>query len=268
MTIPADTAHREDGFTLVELLVGITISLIVLLATLTSLDAFSASTAHQTRVTDANEQVRSVMDKTVTDLRRASLILNAGATDLSYSVPVSSTSARIERLCVAGGELYGSSTVTSGALAAPAAACENGTKIATLKSTASTAFTYDGAASSATPALVKNVGLTFSFYNEHGGRTATSTLQASAARRSAGTLPITPGEIVPECNEGGALLSLAASVDDLGPLSVTYADDGGVEIGTPVTGGVQIPEGITRVVATITDAAGVTNTITKDLECT
>lgn len=268
MTTPADTPHREDGFTLVELLVAITVSLIVLLATLTSLDAFSASTAHQTRVNDVNGKVRSVMDDTVTDLRRASLILKAGATDLAYSVPVSSTSARIERLCVDGNELYGSSTVTSGALAAPTAACNTGTKIANLKSTASTGFTYDGASSAANPALVKNVGLTFSLYAEQAGRTATSTLKASAARRSAGTLPITPGEIIPDCNADGALLSLSASAGDLGPLTVTYATDGGVEIGTPVTGGVQIPEGITRVVARITDAAGVTNTITKDLECT
>jgi hypothetical protein len=34
-----------------------------------------------------------------------------------------------------------------------------------------------------------------------------------------------------------------------------------------VTGGVQIPKTITRVVATVTDSVGVTNTITKDLEC-
>ena len=50
-------------------------------------------------------------------------------------------------------------------------------------------------------------------------------------------------------------------------MTVTYANDGGVAIGTPVTGGVQIPEGITRVVATITDALGATNTIEKDIEC-
>jgi len=267
MPIPADIRNRDDGFTLVELLVGITISMIVLLATLTSLEAFSSNAAHQTRVTDANGQVRTVMDATVTDLRGASAILRADAADLVYAVATTSTTTRVERLCVASGELYGSSTIVSGTLAAPTAACDTGSKIATLKSTASTAFTYDGAALSATPALVKNVGLTFSLTATQAGMTAISTLKASAARRSAGTLPLTGGDVVPVCNAAGALLSLSASVGDLGPVSVTYANEGAISLGTPSGNTLQIPEGITRVVATITDAAGATNTIEKDIEC-
>jgi len=265
MPTSADIRHRDDGFTLVELLVGITISLIVLLATLTSLDAFSSNASQQTRVTDANNQVRTVMDNTVTDLRGAALILTAGATDLAYSVPATG-GARVERLCLSGGELYGSSTLSATPVA-PTAACTSGTKIATLKSTASTAFTYDGASSSATPALVKNVGLTFGLDASQGGRTATSTLQASAARRSAGSLPVTDDDLEADCNAGGALLSLSADLLGLGPLSVTYADDGGISLGTPTGNTLQIPEGITTVVATITDAAGVTNTIERDVEC-
>ncbi len=270
MPIPADIRHRDDGFTLVELLVGITISLVVLLATLTSLDAFSTHAAHQTRITDANDQVRTVMDRTVTDLRGASLILKASDTDLAYAVPVSSTTTRVERLCVSSNELYGSSTPDDATPTAPTAACSTGTKFATLKSTANTAFTYDGAASSAAPALVKNVGLTFSLDATGTGKTAVSTLRASAARRSAGTLPITREDLVTVCNGSGALLTLSASAAgaaSLGPLTVTYATAAGVSLGTPTGTTLQIPAGVTRVVARITDAAGVTNTIEKDVEC-
>ncbi len=267
MPIPADIRNRDEGFTLVELLVGITVSMIVLLATLTSLDAFSSNTAQQTRVTDANAQVRTVMDSTVTDLRGASAILKAEATDLAYAVPVTSTTARVERLCVSSGELYGSRAVVTGTLSAPTAACSTGTKIATLKSAATTGFTYDGASSSATPALVRNVGLTFGMEANGGGRTATSTLRASAARRSAGTLPVTNDDLEADCNAGGALLSLSADIPGFDSLSVTYADDGGVSLGLPTGTTLQIPEGITRIVATVTDAAGVTNTIEKDVEC-
>ena len=271
MTTPADIRHRDDGFTLVELLVGITISLIVLLATLTSLDAFSSNASHQTRVTDANGQVRQVMDRTVSDLRGASLILKAEERDLAYAVPVTSTTTRVERLCVDSSELYGSASADDATPTAPTAACSAGTKIATLKSTTGTAFTYDGATSAAIPGAVKNVGLTFGLTTTQAGKTAASTLRASAARRSGSEpLPVGGDDVVPTCNAAGALLTLSVNATGaaaLGPLTVTYATTGGITIGTPVTGGIQIPEGITTVVATITDALGATNTIQKVIEC-
>lgn len=268
----ADTRHSEDGFTLVELLVAISISIVVLLATLTSFDIFSSNASQQTRATDANSQVRALMDRTVADLRGASLILTAAAQDLAYSVPETPTAPattrnRIERLCVAGDELYGWSNTVDGAPTAPTAACAAGTKVATLKSTTSTLFSYDGVSSSATPAKVRNVGLTFSLDSSTAGKTGSSTLRASAARRAAGTLATGPDPIVPTCNAAGALLSLSASLGDLGPLTVTYADDGGVSLGTPSGTTLQIPEGITHVVATITNAVGATNIVRKDVEC-
>ena len=264
MTTSDHIRHGDDGFTLVELLVGITISLIVMLATLTSLDAFSSNASRQTRVTDANGQVRTIMDRAVSDLRGASLILTAQATDLAYAVPVSETTARVERLCLSGNELYGDSDVT--APTAPSSACNTGTKIATLKST-QTAFTYDGATSSAAPALVKNVGLTLSLNSSADGTSGSSTLKASAARRSAGTLPITDDDIDTSCDGTTPMLTLATEIAGFDALSVVYAWDGGVS-GT-IAGGTAwaVPEGVTNLVATVTDAAGVTNIIERDVEC-
>lgn len=267
MATLTDPPTGEEGFTLVELLVAITLSLVVLLATLQSFDVFTSNAAQQTRTTDANDQVRRTMERVVNDLRGASVIVRASASDLVYRVP-DALGYRTERLCVASDYLYGSSSVTVAApAAAPTAACDTATKLATLKSTSSTAFTYDGAASAATPALVKNVGLTFGLDASGGGRTGSSTLQASAARRSASGLPITDDDLDTVCNAAGAFLSLSADVPNVGQMTVTYANDGGVAIGTPVTGGWQIPEGITNIVATVTDAAGVTKTIRKGIEC-
>ncbi len=256
----------DDGFTLIELVVAMGISLVVLLATLATFDGFTRNAAHQTRVTDASDQVRRVMDRTVADLRGASSVLRASAGDLVYAVPVAA-GARVQRLCVDTGELYSSAAVTAGTPAAPAAACSSGDKVATLKSTASTAFTYDGASSSASPATVKNVGITLSLDASKAGKTGSSTLKASAARRSANTLPITDGDLDAVCNTGGALLSLGVSLPEFGPLTVTYANTGGVSLGTPSGNTLQIPEGITNVVATVTNAAGITKTISKDVEC-
>lgn len=264
---------NEDGFTLVELLAAMAISLLVLFATLESFDAFSSNAAQQTRVTDANDQVRSAMDRTVGDLRGASAILRASSNDLVYAVPQTSSTTSVKRLCVDGGDgdLYGSSSTVSGTPAAPSAACSTGTRIASLRSAPGTAFTYDGASSSAAPALVKNVGLKFSLDTTARGRPGSSTLEASAARRSAGTLPITDADLDTSCNPSGVpLLSLGAGVPNVAGLTVTYATTGGVTLGVGVGTAaipITVPAGVTTILATVTDALGVTNTIQKDVSC-
>lgn len=267
------TCAREDGFTLIELLVAMTLGLIVLFATLQTLDFFGSSAAQQTRATAANERARATIDRVVDDLRGAATIRTANATDLVYSV-TEITGTRTERLCVAATSvLYGSTSATSTTPGTACGAVGSGWTqgvIATLPATTSTAFTYDGAASSATPALVRSVGLTFNLDASGGGRTQSSTLRSSATvRRSAGQLPINNSDVRAACNAGGALLSLDVGASTgLSALGVTYATSGGISLGVgSATSAVQIPEGITDIVATITDAAGVTNTIQKTVEC-
>jgi len=271
-TTTTTTLRGEAGFTLVELLIAMGISLIVLLATLQSLDVFTSNAAQQTRQTDANEQVRSVMDSTVADLRGAAALLRASATDLVYYVPDTATTSRIERLCVtAGSRLYATSVVASGTPTAPTSTCgTTGSPIARLATTASTAFTYDGAASSASPALVKDVGLTLSLSFSGGGRTGTTTLKASAARRSAGTLPITPTDLGATCSNTTALLSLSAQIPNVAALSVTYYTTSGLTLGAATgtsVASITLPSTTTTIVAKVTDALGVTNTIQKDVTC-
>lgn len=263
--------RAEDGFTLAELIVAMGISLVVLFATLQSFDVFASNAAQQTRATDANDRVRAVMDDTVRDLRGASSIVVAEASNLIYAVPHSGGLVRTERICVSSvdSDLYGFTTVAASSPAAPYPDCNAGTRLARLKSTASTAFTYDGLDSApASPVPVKNVGLTFSLDSSGGGKLGSSTLRASAARRSSTPLPVTDGDLDATCNELGALLSLSASVADLGPLTVVYESDGGVELGTgDEDSTVQIPPGITKVVARVTNALGLTNIVEKDVEC-
>ncbi|MCW2999450.1 MAG: hypothetical protein JWN65_2999 [Solirubrobacterales bacterium] len=270
---PLDRSHHQDGFTLIEVLVAMTISLVVTLATLQGLDAFVTSTGQQTRATDANAQVRSAVDRLVDDLRGAAVIRSAAATDLVYSVSEPS-GMRTERLCVGGAAiLYRSSSMIS---TTPGTACGTvGTgwiqsPVATLPATATTGFTYDGASASATPALVRSVGLTIGLNTTTNGRTSSSTLRASATlRRSAGTLPIGPGDLDASCTSNGTLLSLSVgAIGGLSTLGVSYATTGGVSLGSGTgSSPVQIPAGITAVIATITDAAGVTDSIRKTVEC-
>jgi prepilin-type N-terminal cleavage/methylation domain-containing protein len=267
MSVTDELRHGEDGFTLVELLTAISISLIVLLATLQSLDLFTSNAAQQTRVTDANDQVRMTMDRLTRDMRGAAAIVRATPTDLVYTVP-ETAGIRTERLCVDSKTLRGTSGVAAAA-AIPAPAC-TGTRLATLRSATETPFTYDSTATPADPALVRNVGLSLSLDASGGGKTASSTLSASVARRSAGILNLTDDDLRATCNSSGALLDVSATIPNVGStLKVTYSTDGGVSFQTPITGGntFQAPRGVTRVLARVTNAAGVTKIIRRDVEC-
>lgn len=271
---PSTPPGVDDGFTLIELLVAMVLSLIVLLATLQTFDAFNSSAAQQTRQTNANDRARATMDRVVDDLRGAAVIRTAAATDLVYSVALTSGT-RTERLCVANGVLWESSSTSS---TVPGTACGTAgtgwtqSNVATVPATTTTGFTYDGATSSVTPATVRSVGLTFNIDASGGGKTASSTLIGSASlRRTTGQIPLTDSDITVTCTASGPLLSLSAaaagSVSALGLLGVNYAASGGISLNAVGSSPVQLPKTVTRVVAKVTDSLGVTTTLVKDVQC-
>lgn len=282
MTRP-DAAAGEDGFTLIELLVAMTLSIIVLFATLQALDLFSQNAARQTKVTFANDRARASIDNLVDDLRGASTIRRAQAADLVYSAATitggttgvtGTTGQRTVRLCVAGVTLYRSESTTATTPTATCGTAETGWTqgaVATLPAATTTAFTYDGAASSAAPATVRTVGLTFDVDATAAGKTARSTLRAgSTLRRTSGQLAIGGGGGNPlpvTCNSSGALISLdAAATSGLSIAGVTYTSSTGAALGAGL-GSVQLPKGLTNVVATITDTAGISTVIQKLITC-
>jgi prepilin-type N-terminal cleavage/methylation domain-containing protein len=263
----------QAGFTVVELMVAMVLSVVVMLVVLQSLDIFTKSAGGQTRTTDANAQVRQAMDRVVNDLRGAAVIRTAAATDLVYSV-TETTGTRTERLCLSGALLlYRASSTTKTVPTSACGAADTGwsiARVATLPATSATAFTYDGAAASATPSTIKSVGLTFSLDASANGQTSTSVLRASATlRRASGTLPLTSDAISTTCTPSGPLLSLdATAAGGLGTLAVTYRTTAGVVLGsTSGTSTLQISTGVTALIATITDAAGVTTSVQKTVEC-
>jgi Tfp pilus assembly protein PilW len=256
---------HQEGFTLIELMVGILISIIVILATFQSLDVFSKSTKRQTTATDASDQIRTLMERTVRDLRGAAAITYAGPQDLIYTVS-EPTGTRTRRICVSGNQLYGWSTLAPTTAPTSGTPCSSGSKIATLKTTSKTGFTYDGAASSSTPATVKNVGLTLSLDTTSESRTSSSTLTASASRR-VGTLELTDDALDVTCVSDGALLKLDASVAGVAGLTVSFTNDAGTAIGTAVSGGVKIARGTTNVVATVTNSTGLSSILHATVEC-
>jgi prepilin-type N-terminal cleavage/methylation domain-containing protein len=268
--------RTDAGFTLVELLAAMAISTIVLLATLTTLDTFSRNAAQQTRVTDANDQVRAVMDRVVADLRQAATVEVARSTDLVYTVIESATATRRERVCLdSSNYVWRSSVRTASPPTTPIAAgtpCptagSGAFKVTTLKSANSTSnpmFRYD----SATAASVRSVGITIALDAGNGGRTDTSTLRASTFVRSKTetAAPIDNDDLTTTCNDTGQpTLTLSSGV---GPLSVSYTDLDGTALGNAQAGSSLTLTGAhSTVIANITSTgAGLVSQLVREISC-
>jgi type II secretory pathway pseudopilin PulG len=276
MTTSADPPRLagEGGFTLVELLVAMTLSVLVLVGILTTLDQFSSNAARQTRVTDANDQVRRAMDRIVADVRQAKTIQFADADDLVYTVAASETTTRRERVCLdTSRRLWRSSVVYDAVPAAIASATPCPTpsvgaaRITTLISSSSTLFTYD----SPTPDSVRSVGLTFALKAGTVGHTDTSVLRASAFRRAKSeTATAPPVTVTTSCNSADVpTMTLTSSA---GPITVKYTDTAGNVLGTGAgaTTSVLLDRATpttTTVLANITTSTGIVSELVQVLTC-
>jgi prepilin-type N-terminal cleavage/methylation domain-containing protein len=267
--------RSDAGFTLVELLAAMAISTLVLLATLTTLDTFSRNASQQTRITDANDQVRAAMDRVVADLRQAATIEVARSRDLVYTVTESATATRRERLCLDSAKYLWRSSVTTAAPAAPMAAgtpCPTTgsgafkvTQLQSANSTSNPLFHYD----SATASSVRSVGLTIALDAGNGGRTDTSTLRASTFVRSKGETASAIGndDLTTACDDAGQpTLTLSSGV---GPLSVTYTDLDGNALGSANAGSTLTLAGAGgTVIANITSTgAGLVSQLIQEISC-
>ena len=266
--------RAEDGFTLTELIVAASIGIIVLFGILSIFDNFSSNAARQTRITDANDQVRRTMDRIVSDLRQAATIEVADPNDLVYTVSDSATETRRERICLdASGRMWRSSVTTASAPApmSSGTACPTAssgaaqvTSLLSANSTSNPMFTYDAATASG----VRSVGLTFAIDAGNRGRTDVSTLRASSFVRakSETALPVGPGDINTTCSSSGVpTLTLSAGV---GPLNVSYTDINGSPLGAGAAGSaVVLPNGTTTVVANVTSSSGALSQLVKTLAC-
>lgn len=273
--LPPTRLRDESGFTLVEVLVAMILSMIVLFAILETFDGFSRSAARQTRITQANERVRVAMDRVVSDLRQAGTIEVADPNDLVYTVQDGAAAYRRERICLDANGLIWRSSVTTAS--APTSTIGSGSscpspstdpvRIANLVSDNSAAnplFRYD----SASPAAVRVVGLTFALNAGNAGHEDVSTLRAGAFVRaqSETALPVTSSDINATCSNAGVpTLTLSAGV---GPLNVSYTDIDGNAIGAGASGAaVVVPTGTTTVVANITSSSGALSQVIKTLAC-
>lgn len=264
----------EAGFTLVELVVAMAISFLVLAAILTTLDTFSRNAARQTRVTDANDQVRGVIDRIVSDLRQAATIEVARRNNLVYTVTDSATQTRRERICRdSSGRLWRLSVVFFAPPAPMAAgtACPGSasatliTQLTSANSSSNPMFRYD----SSTPGSVRSVGITIALDAGNVGRADVSTLRASAfvRARSEGAPPVDADDLTVACDTAGRpTLTLSSSVGHA--LDVQYTDVSGNALGTAEPGSHLTLSGVSgTIIANVTSSAGLVSQLVKVISC-
>jgi prepilin-type N-terminal cleavage/methylation domain-containing protein len=273
------TLVREDGFTLIELLVAMLMSTIVLLGILNTLDMFSVNASRQTRVSDANDQVRKAMDRIVSDLRQAATIQVAESDDLLYTVAESATVTRSERICLdTSNRLWRTSTTTAqnasaitggGQCPLPSSGGVKITPLAAANTASNPLFRYDSAAA----ASVRSVGITVALNAGNGGRTDVSTLRASTFVRakSETAAPVTGANISTACNSSSAVPTLTLS-STVGSATVKYTDTEGNVLGSGSAGSAvtlsSATPTATTVIAYVTTSTGLISQLVKTLECT
>ena len=285
--------HRlaaEDGFTLTELLVAMTASTVLLLATLSTLDVFNSGVAQNNRLTEAADAARVQLATMVSGLREAgaptpvtgaqpTTVLQAGANDivfLSTSWPgqsgVGTTANHVERYCLdtVNGKVWfnGLKAGTAGS-ATPGAACPStatgwtSTLIASnvLNSAADPLFTY----ASTNPVR----GVTINLRLQSGTSLKSRTLELRSGGTLRGALPpqVSASDItVGACTGGRALLTL-----NLGAIGATA---NGAKITAPNSipvgpGQILVPatSAASSIALTITNLLGLQTLLTKTVSC-
>jgi prepilin-type N-terminal cleavage/methylation domain-containing protein len=285
--------HRlaaEAGFTLTELLVAMTVSVVVLLAALGALDAFNSGVAENTRLTDASDEARRDIASIVGVLREAgapspiagaqpATVLQAGVNDLvflSTSWPgesgVGSAANHVERYCLdtASRTLWfdGLKAGTAGS-AAPGTACPSTaggwtSRIAArnvLNTAANSVFEYGGT----NPVRSVSVNLVLD--------SGTALKSRPLALRSGGTLrgalapQLGAGDItVGACEAGKALLTLNTGAGGASASGVKLSAPNATPVGP---GQILVPASSApaSVPLTITNLLGLQTLLTKSVSC-
>jgi prepilin-type N-terminal cleavage/methylation domain-containing protein len=285
-------SHRltaEDGFTLTELLVAMTVSVVVLLATLSTLDVFNSGVAENNRLTDTADAARRNVADIVRVLRDAgaptpvsgsqpTTVVQAGANDLVFlsrlwpgESGLGATANHVERYCLDTSTktlwFNGLKAGTSGS-ATPGSACPSTasgwtSRVAAtnvLNTAADPLFVYGSA-----PLRSVSISLTL--------ESGTSLKSRPLQMRSGGTLR---GALAPQlgatditvgpCEGGRALLTLNLNAAGASANGVTVSAPSGIPVGP---GQILVPATGTpaNVPLTITNLLGLQTLLTKSVSC-
>jgi type II secretory pathway pseudopilin PulG len=280
---PCCPQGSEDGFTVIELLLTLVVLLVVLFAVFSTFDAFSAGSASNSRLTQAQDDLRSKVDAMTRSLRNATPITSTlpaivrpapgqAGNDIVFSSfgDGTSTTGRYSRFCVdTSTQTLWATRSPSSTYSDPGSACP-GTWSASLllrggvtNSTSAPLFAVDSGG--------RTVGIGLrAAVPRAGGGSGVLTLSTSAFLRSGtGRAPnLSAADVAVTCTTVNgskkALLQLGVGVGGGDPLVASYAI-ANVPIGT---GAVQVAaDAPVQVAVTVTDLLGLKQLLVKTVSC-
>ena len=272
----------EDGFTLVELLVGSSLSVILLLATLATFDAFGSASKRNEKLVTTQDAVRQQIDRISGEIRNAQIsssgqdpLLRANPTDLVVRNIDAAGNATLIRYCVdtTTRSLWRETAVdgtTPGSTCPSTGGSWQRAKIVsgTIANSATDALFIPN---TATVSSIRSVEISLHVdTGTAGGRT--TRLQTGVALRSASGRPLNlPASAVGvTCQGGNALLNLTVGNDDTGsPLTAIVTTSAGVSLGTfdlstAATIGASVQGALT---ITVKNALGLQQILFKTVSC-
>lgn len=279
--------RREDGMTLVEMLVSMTVTLLVLSAVLVIFEGFERGAKANERLTEAQDAARRGMATVVSSLR------NAGAPTTSLAQPVTVARSQPDDLVVLSTDWPGESRQGTGVHRLrfclnpardtlwfegrragasgptdPGSACPGNQagwerrEIVTgvANTAAQPVFTYAGPGGGA----IRSVGVLLALQAGDAQRSRPKPLRSAVTLRGAVLPEVDPDDITPTClpDGSGTLLNLGVSLDEAGnPLTLLPASgSAGAQVG-PLQ--VLVPRGASAVQLVVKNSLGLQQLLLK-----
>lgn len=281
---------REDGFTMVEVLVSLVVTVLVLSAVLGSVEAFQRGARANERLTGAQDAARQGMTQMVRVLRSA----GEPSTSLAQSTTVQralpddlvvrttdfpdesrqGTGVHRVRYCLsADRKTLWQETLREGAAVTgdPGTGCPGTAPgwqrriavAAVANKPAEPVFTYGSSSTG-----IRSVGVLLAIQAGDGARDRPTPLRSAATLRGAVLPEVGPGNVTPVCQPDGSgtLLTLGLSLDgDGNPLTLLPSGTGasaGVSVGPAQ---VLVPRGVTAVQLVVKNALGLQKLLLKEV---
>ena len=249
-----DLLRREDGISLVELLVAMALGTVVMLAVFTTFDTFRVTSEQNTRLNDASDRAREELARIARNVRSSTAVTRVSPLEL-----VVQQQGKYRRWCITGDDLYAGDSAT-----VPGAACPGVADRRVIDRVPTAGIFTSG--SNGTVGV--NLGVSYGVQNLRPNET-TRLVSSAQSRGVRETRPnANPGTVTPNCPKPGTSGNPTVSLGTgLAGTNAVFrdADTGQLLASTGTTA--SLTSSAQNLEITVTDALGLSSTIFTSVTC-